>query len=49
MVWPSFAEKESEREFETALSEDLFDRPCLGELAVKFGSALLRLEAFHRS
>jgi len=27
MVWPSFAEKEFEAEFEIALSEDLFDRP----------------------
>jgi hypothetical protein len=28
MMWLSFAEKEFEPEFEIALSEDLFDRPC---------------------
>jgi hypothetical protein len=28
MIWLSFAEKEFEPEFEIALSEDLFDRPC---------------------
>jgi hypothetical protein len=27
MVWPSFADKEFEPEFEIALSEDLVDRP----------------------
>jgi hypothetical protein len=35
MVWPSFAEKELEREFETALSEDLFDRPLFGRACSK--------------
>jgi hypothetical protein len=28
MIWLYFAEKEFEPEFEIALSEDLFDRPC---------------------
>jgi len=38
MMWLSFAEKEFEPEFEIALSEDLFDRPCFN------GSASERID-----
>ena len=37
-VWLSFAEKEFDPEFEIALSEDLFDRPCFN------GSASERID-----